>query len=87
MRGGRAITRYFWEDAKARARAEASKWPYNFLMSPDFVKAGERGSVKGRLWVRDGVANKQQPAAMAYVGLAAPGQPGSWATESKDYQF
>jgi hypothetical protein len=24
-----------------------------------------------------------QPAAMAYVGLASPGQPGSWATESK----
>ncbi|CAN6345595.1 unnamed protein product [Urochloa humidicola] len=76
-----------WEDAKARARAEVSKWPYSFPMSPDFAKAGERGSVKGRLWVRDGVANKQQPASMAYVGLAEPGQPGSWATESKNYQF
>ncbi|KAF8724805.1 hypothetical protein HU200_020743 [Digitaria exilis] len=75
--------RDLWEDAKARARAEASKWPYSFPMSPDFAKAGDRGSVKGRLWVRDGVAKPQQPAAMAYVGLAAPGQPGSWATESK----
>lgn len=73
-----------WEDAKARARAEVGKWPYDFPRSPDFAKPGERGSVTGRLWVRDGVDNKQQqPAALAYVGLAAPGQPGSWATESK----
>ncbi|CAL4902470.1 unnamed protein product [Urochloa decumbens] len=76
-----------WEDAKVQAQAEVKKWPYSFPQSPDFAKAGERGSVKGRLWVRDGVANKQQPAAMAYVGLAAPGQPGSWATESKNCQF
>ncbi|TKW25456.1 hypothetical protein SEVIR_3G121000v4 [Setaria viridis] len=80
--------RGLWEDAKARAQAEVRKWPYDFPRSPDFAKAGERGSVTGRLWVRDGVANKQQqPAAMAYVGLAAPGQPASWATESKRYQF
>ncbi|KAF8726922.1 hypothetical protein HU200_019406 [Digitaria exilis] len=80
--------RDLWEDAKARARAEASKWPYTFPQSPDFAKAGDRGSVKGRLWVKDGVAAEpQQPAAMAYVGLAAPGHPGSWATESKSYQF
>jgi rhamnogalacturonan endolyase len=26
-------------------------------------------------------------AGLAYVGLASPGQPGSWATESKNYQF
>ena len=79
--------RDLWEDAKARARAEVSRWPYTFTASPDFAKACERGSVTGRLWVRDDVANakqqQQQPAAMAYVGLAAPGQPGSWARESK----
>ncbi|RLN30234.1 hypothetical protein C2845_PM05G26790 [Panicum miliaceum] len=80
--------RDIWEDAKARARAEVSEWPYSFPQSPDFAKACERGSVKGRLWVRDAAAKQQQqPAAMAYVGLAAPGQPGSWARESKTYQF
>lgn len=42
-----------WEDAKAQAKAEAGKWPYNFPCSPDFAKAEERGSVTGRLWVRD----------------------------------
>uniref|UniRef100_M8CMB7 Rhamnogalacturonan lyase domain-containing protein n=1 Tax=Aegilops tauschii TaxID=37682 RepID=M8CMB7_AEGTA len=42
-----------WEDAKAQAEAEASKWPYTFPESPDFHKAGQRGSVTGRLLVRD----------------------------------
>ncbi|XP_062179528.1 uncharacterized protein LOC133884200 [Phragmites australis] len=78
-----------WEDAKAQAQAEVSKWPYSFPQSPDFAKAGERGSITGRLWVRDRYMDKKdmQPAGMAYIGLASPGQPGSWATESKKYQF
>ncbi|KAL6641955.1 hypothetical protein ACP70R_020136 [Stipagrostis hirtigluma subsp. patula] len=77
-----------WEDAKAQAQAEVSKWPYSFPESPDFAKPGERGSVTGRLMVRDRyMSNGDVPAGMAYVGLAAPGQPGSWATQSKNYQF
>ncbi|GJN10430.1 hypothetical protein PR202_ga28524 [Eleusine coracana subsp. coracana] len=82
--------RTLWEDAKAQAQAEVSKWPYNFPRSPDFTKPTERGAVTGRLWVKDShTAGKKdmQLAAMAYIGLAAPGQPGSWATESKNYQF
>ncbi|CAO2144212.1 unnamed protein product [Urochloa humidicola] len=77
-----------WEDAKAQAQAEARNWPYSFLASPDFPKAHERGSVTGRLLVRDRyLSKKDMPAAMAYIGLALPGQPGSWTTESKGYQF
>ncbi|KAM3317155.1 hypothetical protein ACQJBY_035030 [Aegilops geniculata] len=77
-----------WEDAKVQAEVEASKWPYSFPESPDFHKAGERGSVTGRLLVRDRYTSSEDvPALLAYVGLAAPGQPGSWATESKGYQF
>ena len=77
-----------WEDAKAQAQGEARNWPYSFLASPDFPKAAERGSIAGRLLVRDRyVSKKDMPAAMAYIGLAVPGQPGSWATESKGYQF
>uniref|UniRef100_A0A453N915 rhamnogalacturonan endolyase n=1 Tax=Aegilops tauschii subsp. strangulata TaxID=200361 RepID=A0A453N915_AEGTS len=80
--------RALWEDAKATAQAEAAKWPYSFPESPDFHKASERGSVTGRLLVRDRyVSRDNMPARAAYVGLAAPGQPGSWATESKGYQF
>ncbi|KAI4979134.1 hypothetical protein ZWY2020_015887 [Hordeum vulgare] len=78
-----------WEDAKAQAEVEASKWPYSFPESPDFHKAGERGFVTGSLLVRDRYtgAGVDVPARLACVGLAAPGQPGSWATESKGYQF
>ncbi|XP_037446038.1 probable rhamnogalacturonate lyase B [Triticum dicoccoides] len=78
-----------WEDAKAQAEVEASRWPYSFPESPDFHKAGERGSVTGRLMVRDRYTSggEDVPARLAYVGLAAPGQPGSSATESKGYQF
>ncbi|TVU20081.1 hypothetical protein EJB05_36273, partial [Eragrostis curvula] len=80
--------RELWEDAKAQAQAEVSKWPYSFPCSPDFAKARDRGFVTGRLWVRDRFLGKEDmPAAMAYIGLASPGQPGSWATESKKYQF
>lgn len=77
-----------WEDAKARARAETASWPYSFLASPEFPKAAERGSVVGRLLVRDKHEKHGMPAgSSAFVGLASPGPPGSWATESKGYQF
>ncbi|PUZ62841.1 hypothetical protein GQ55_3G019100 [Panicum hallii var. hallii] len=80
--------RALWDDAKAQAQAEAGKWPYSFPGSPDFAKAGDRGSVAGRLLVRDRYVSKaDMPAGTAFVGLAAPGQPGSWATECKGYQF
>jgi rhamnogalacturonan endolyase len=76
------------EDAKAQGQAEARKWPYNFLESPDFQKADKRGSITGRLFVRDkSVSKEDMPVGMSYVGLALPGEPGSWATEGKDYQF
>uniref|UniRef100_A0A0E0MC48 rhamnogalacturonan endolyase n=1 Tax=Oryza punctata TaxID=4537 RepID=A0A0E0MC48_ORYPU len=77
-----------WVDAKVQAEAEARKWPYSFPESPDFHKASQRGSVTGRLFVRDRyMSSKDMAAGMAYVGLASPGLPGSWATESKNYQF
>ncbi|XP_021316364.1 rhamnogalacturonate lyase B [Sorghum bicolor] len=85
--------RGLWDDAKAQARAEAGKWPYSFPESPDFAKAGDRGTVTGALLVRDAFASKggdddDVPAATAFVGLAAPGgEPGSWATQCKGYQF
>ncbi|KAF8707183.1 hypothetical protein HU200_030429 [Digitaria exilis] len=84
----RGDLRALWDNAKIQAQAEVSKWPYSFPRSPDFAKAGERGSVTGKLMVRDRfMSNDDIPAETAYIGLAAPGQPGSWATESKGYQF
>ncbi|WVZ54615.1 hypothetical protein U9M48_005385 [Paspalum notatum var. saurae] len=89
-RRGGGVLRALWNDAKAQALAEASKWPYSFPESPDFAKASDRGTVTGRLRVRDRFASGgggDVPAGNAYVGLAAPGQPGSWETECKGYQF
>uniref|UniRef100_A0A804PFM8 Rhamnogalacturonan endolyase n=1 Tax=Zea mays TaxID=4577 RepID=A0A804PFM8_MAIZE len=97
--GGCDHSRALWADAKAQARAEAGKWPYSFPKSPDFAKAGERGGVTGRLLVRDddrfttdddnndAAAAPMPVGTEAYVGLAAPGQAGSWVTECKGYQF
>ncbi|GJN13877.1 hypothetical protein PR202_gb00629 [Eleusine coracana subsp. coracana] len=77
-----------WDDAKAQAQAEIGKWPYSFPQSKDYAKASDRGSITGKLMVRDRYMSKEDmPADAAYIGLAAPGQPGSWVTDSKGYQF
>lgn len=93
--------------------SEARSWPYEFPASEDFPKARQRGSVVGRLLVRDRwgvddaplihrilwfridynwsiqfpslryIREEDMPASSAYVGLALPGEVGSWQTESK----
>ena len=42
-----------WEDAKNQMRIERGKWPYGFVESKEFPRSEERGSVSGRLMVRD----------------------------------
>ncbi|KAK4263052.1 hypothetical protein QN277_028528 [Acacia crassicarpa] len=78
-----------WSDAVRQSNEEVRSWPYDFPRSPDFILPHERGTVKGQLRVRDwfkkgwGIIN----AKFAYVGLALPGENGSWQRESKGYQF
>ncbi|BBH07101.1 Rhamnogalacturonate lyase family protein [Prunus dulcis] len=75
-----------WENAKEQLVEEMQRWPYNFTQSKDFLSSDQRGSVAGQLLVRD--RNKRLIwASSAYVGLAAPGNAGSWQKESKGYQF
>ncbi|TVU03753.1 hypothetical protein EJB05_50690 [Eragrostis curvula] len=63
----RGDLRALWDDAKAQAQAEVSKWPYSFPMSKDFAKAAQRGSISGRLMVRDRyIASDDLPAWSAY---------------------
>ncbi|KAK1276228.1 hypothetical protein QJS04_geneDACA005763 [Acorus gramineus] len=77
-----------WEDAKLQMQKEVESWPYSFPVSDDFPKADERGSVRGQLVVRDRYINQSDiPADSAYIGLAPPGEAGSWQRESKGYQF
>ncbi|KAL7143855.1 hypothetical protein ABFS83_08G219800 [Erythranthe nasuta] len=77
-----------WIDAKQRMEKEEASWPYEFPLSEDFVKSNQRGALSGQLLVRDWFVSKQDvPGASAYVGLALPGEAGSWHYENKGYQF
>ncbi|WOL18187.1 putative rhamnogalacturonate lyase B isoform X1 [Canna indica] len=78
----------FWEDAKSQASIEVASWPYVFPVSEDFQKSEQRGSVTGRLLVRDRFIDENDVYAnAAFVGMALPGEAGSWQRESKGYQF
>ncbi|KAI3955239.1 hypothetical protein MKW98_020872 [Papaver atlanticum] len=73
-----------WDDANEQLQQEAQKWPYNFLASTDYPRSDQRGTVNGRILVRDRFVSKEDiPAVDAYVGLAFPGEVGSWQTECK----
>ncbi|XP_075647899.1 uncharacterized protein LOC142618768 isoform X2 [Castanea sativa] len=79
---------HLWEDAKNQMMIEVESWPYNFPASEDFPPANQRGSVNGRLQIKDRYLSDQYiSASYAYVGLAPPGDVGSWQTECKGYQF
>lgn len=67
---------------------ETEKWPYDFPLSSDFPRSNQRGSISGRLLVRDRYISRQLiPAKSAYVGLAPPGDVGSWQYEIKVFSF
>ncbi|KAJ0026271.1 hypothetical protein Pint_08521 [Pistacia integerrima] len=80
---------WLWEDAKEQMLTEVQSWPYNFPASEDFPGWNKRGSVSGRLQVRDRlvfymyVSDDSISAGGAYVGLAPPGEAGSWQRECK----
>ncbi|XP_040371168.1 probable rhamnogalacturonate lyase B isoform X1 [Rosa chinensis] len=77
-----------WNDAKEQMIEEVKRWPYNFTQSKDLPSSDQRGSICGRLIVHDRYMNESLLSeSSAYVGLAAPGEVGSWQTESKGYQF
>ncbi|XP_062164113.1 probable rhamnogalacturonate lyase B [Alnus glutinosa] len=77
-----------WEDAKTQMLIEVQSWPYTFPASEDFPNSDQRGNVSGRLLVLDRyISNDYISANGAYVGLAPPGDVGSWQRECKDYQF
>ena len=60
-----------WQDALARADREQKAWPYAWAEAPGYEHADQRGSVSGRLVVRDPQAPGAS-AAGAWVGLAHP---------------
>ncbi|GLT93697.1 hypothetical protein SLE2022_114760 [Rubroshorea leprosula] len=79
---------WLWEDAKIQMMNEVQSWPYSFPASEDFQKAEQRGNVSGRLLVQDRyISDDCIIGSGAFVGLAPPGNAGSWQTECKNYQF
>ncbi|KAG8654877.1 rhamnogalacturonate lyase isoform X2 [Manihot esculenta] len=77
-----------WQDAQKQMMNEVQRWPYDFLASQDFPPSDQRGKVSGRLLVKDRyVSDGNISADGAYVGLASPGDAGSWQLEAKGYQF
>ncbi|XP_024026668.1 rhamnogalacturonate lyase B isoform X1 [Morus notabilis] len=77
-----------WEDAKIQMMTEVQSWPYSFPASEDFQKSDQRGNFSGQLLVLDrSISEDCLSAKDAYVGLAPPGEAGSWQRECKDYQF
>lgn len=77
-----------WEDAKIQMMTEVQSWPYSFPASEDFQKSDQRGNFNGQLLVLDrSISEDCLSAKYAFVGLAPPGEAGSWQRECKDYQF
>ncbi|ESQ53285.1 hypothetical protein EUTSA_v10027081mg [Eutrema salsugineum] len=77
-----------WTDAKRQMVAEVQSWPYDFVKSVDYPLRHQRGTVKGQFFVMDRYISKSKLfGESAFVGLAIPGEVGSWQTENKGYQF
>ncbi|XP_050234892.1 probable rhamnogalacturonate lyase B [Mercurialis annua] len=77
-----------WNDAKEQMSKEVQSWPYSFPASEDFSHSEQRGQIRGRLQVHDRYVSPESISANgASVGLAAPGDVGSWQRECKGYQF
>ncbi|KAG8377397.1 hypothetical protein BUALT_Bualt08G0028800 [Buddleja alternifolia] len=73
-----------WDNAKEQMKREVQSWPYSFAASDDFPKSNQRGTVRGKLLVHDRYISEDSiPAKAAHVGLAPPGDNGSWQRESK----
>ncbi|CAN1288801.1 Rhamnogalacturonate lyase, partial [Linum perenne] len=86
--GNDPIHSSLWEDAKQQMKVEVESWPYNFPASEDFPKADQRGRISGRFLIHDRHVSKTiVPGSGGFVGLAAPGEVGSWQTDGKGYQF
>lgn len=63
---------------------ETKKWPYDFPSSVDYPSAKQRGQIYGRLLVYDHyISTHLIKAKSAYVGLAPPGDQGSFQDDSK----
>jgi rhamnogalacturonan endolyase len=57
-----------YQDAVAQADVEAKAWPYSWFKHPSYVQASGRGTVKGRIVIKD-AGNPNASAAGTWVGV------------------
>ena len=81
-----------WREASSHAAAERKAWPYLWMKVPEYPRAEQRGTAKGKFLI-------QQPATppgRIRIGLAAAPYPSTgqrspelvdWQRNSRDYQF
>jgi rhamnogalacturonan endolyase len=87
-----------WADAQAQSDKEKAKWPYDWVAGVDYPHRDERGTVKGRLVLRDPQASQPRLPHLL-VGLTPADyvspftRPGAapreidWQTDAKHYEF
>jgi len=77
-----------WLDAQARTRIEEAAWPYEWVRHPAYPPASGRGSVQGKLVIRDPL-KPDLTAANAWVGIAKPSSDpkDNWQFQADAYQY
>jgi rhamnogalacturonan endolyase len=69
--GGDALA--LWKDARAQAKKESKKWPYDWVAGVDYARRAERATVSGRLVLNDPLApGGAKFGGKIMVGLTAP---------------
>lgn len=63
--------REMWTDARRRAQTESGLWPYTWVEHPLYPQASSRGTVSGRVLIKDPLDSKLRPSNI-WVGLTAP---------------
>lgn len=68
--GGYAVQTVLWADALARAKAEAARWPYDWVNDTNYPAKSQRSIVAGQILCRDPLEPDLKLANM-WVGLTA----------------
>lgn len=79
-----------WKDALSQADVQTAKWPYAWVQGVDYPHRDGRGSVVGRIHLKDPLAPKPSSSELQHliVGLSVPDTPDvSWIHNAKGYQF
>jgi rhamnogalacturonan endolyase len=72
-----------WKDALTKAAKEADAWPYEWAVDADYLGKSQRGSVRGRITVKDPLVSMDSVSNLL-VGLTAQDD---WQKDAKSYQF